>query len=430
MESLTLKDAFLVTPKGVLKSDMRIRGGRISRIDTGLAEGEIVDCDGCYVLPGFRDQHVHDLEGFMKYRGDPARLSAVSRALASQGVTAFMVASTAASLEDLLQYSRTVKAYIESTRNGLDGARAEAVNIEGTFIRKECAGAQPSEYIVPPNRPEAKEVLDFLIETRAVKLINIVPDFGTDLIEYAASRGLIVGCGHCLATANQLAEAFKLGLKFIVHLTNGVMGNSFKPFYGGGAYEGALTLPLFIELILDGYHVDFRYVSDIIWRRVQQGRGHEIIAVTDAIFPVTEEIPKEGFRIFSTVCADSEDGGVFVVKGRLDQYGNVLPVPPNTLCSSKLTMDRAFRNLLNLLTIDFHGFMIDREALSLHEAMLYASSFTSGNQALLQGVIEETGSISVGKMADLTILRVEGEPGRYRVKVEKSIVAGRLFTFP
>ena len=429
MRSLTLKNAFIVTPRAVSKSDLLIRDGYIGRIGGGLTDGEVLDCSGCYILPGFRDQHIHDIKGFMEKRTDAERLSKVSRALTSQGVTAFAMATLAAPNESLIQYLRTIKGYIDSARNGLEGARVEGVHVEGSFIRRECAGAQPFEYIIPPNSPGAKETLDGLLETGAVRLLNIIPDFGVHLIEYTASKGVIVGCGHCLATADQLAEAFKSGLRYIVHLTNGAMGHSFKPLHGGGTYEGALALPLFVELILDGYHIDFRYVSDIISRRVQQGRGHEIIAVTDGIYPIHDEIPKEVFQMFSTLCVESEDRGVFLVKGRVGEDGSISPVPPSTLCSSKLTMDKAFENILNLLTVDFKGFMIDRKALPLDEAMRNASLFTSSNQALLQGVLDKTGSIEVGKLADLAVLRVEGEPGRYKVKVEKTLVAGKLFSF-
>ncbi|MFQ6095119.1 MAG: hypothetical protein ACE5NN_03140 [Candidatus Bathyarchaeia archaeon] len=429
MAILTLQKVLIVTPRAVSKSDLLIKDGYISRIGGGLGEGEVLDCSGCYILPGFRDQHIHDIKGFMEKATDPGRLSKVSRALASQGVTAFLIATLAAPTKSLTQYLRTIKGYMDSGRNGLEGARVEGVHVEGTFIRRECAGAQPCEYIIPPNSPGAKETLDAMVKTGAVRLVNIIPDFGVDLIEYAASKGVIVGCGHCLAMADQLADAFKSGLRYIVHLTNGAMGRSFKPFGGGGTYEGALVLPLFVELILDEYHIDFRYVSDIIWRRIQQGRGHEIIAVTDGIYPIEEEIPKEGFRMFSTLCVESEDKGVFVVKGRVGEDGSLSPVPPSTLCSSKLTMDKAFENLLNLLTVNFKGFMIDREALRLHEAMRYASLFTSSNQALLQGALNKTGSIEVGKLADLTVLRVEGEPGTYKLKVEKTLVAGKLFNF-
>jgi len=429
MRNIALKNGFIVTRKGVMKSDLLIKGKYISRLNARFPRRKVVDCDGCYILPGFRDQHIHDVNGFMEYADDPERLSMVSKSLASQGVTAFIIATSAAPIGELIQYAETVRDYMISGRNGLEGARVEGVNVEGTFIRKECAGAQPYEYIVPPNGPEAAKILESLLQTGAVKLINIIPDFGTDLIEHAVSRGLIVGCGHCLATASQLAEAYKAGLRHIVHLTNGAMGNSFKPFDGGGTYEGALTLPLFIELIIDGYHVHLRYVSDIILRRVLQGRAHEIIAVTDGIFPVSEETPEDSFRMYSTVCTNSEDRGVFLVKGRIDESGEMLPVPPNTLCSSKLTMDKAFENILNLLTIDFQGFMLDRKALSLDTAIQYASMFTSSNQSLLMERGDETGSIRAGKLADLTVLRVEGEPGRYKVKVESTIVEGELFNF-
>jgi len=427
MKSIVLKEAFIATPHRVLRSDLLIVNRRIGRVGPNLSGDEAVDCRGLYVLPGFRDQHIHDLNGFMEHFDDPQRLRQVSRALASQGVTAYVIATSAAPFERLVRYLQTIGDYVRSGRNGLDGARIEGANVEGTFIREECAGAQPYEYIVPPNRPEAGKYLDALLETDVVKLINIAPDFGTDLIERAVLRGAIVGCGHCLSTTDQLAEACKFGLKYIVHLTNGSMGRSFKPFDGGGTYEGALILPLFVELIIDGYHVDLRYVSDIIWRRVQQGRSHEVIAVTDGIFPVPEETPQREFRVFSTLCSKSQDEGVFVVRGRLDKDGRMLPVQPNTLCSSRLTMDRAFENILNLLTVDFQGFMIDREALPLDEATRYASMFAASNQAILQGTFSQTGSIETGKLADLVVLRVEGEPGKYRVAVEKTMVAGEIF---
>ena len=365
----------------------------------------------------------------MKHYDDPARLTKISRSLATQGVTAYLLATTAAPTERLATYLRTVKSYMDSGTNGVDGARLEGVNVEGTFIRKECAGAQPLEYIISPKEPEAKKVFEAILATQVVKLVNVVPDFGIDLLKYAVSQGVIVGCGHTLASAEQLAEGFRHGLKFIVHLTNGGMGRSFKPFNGGGTYEGALSLPLFVELIVDGYHVDLRYVSDIIWRRVQQGRSHEIIAVTDSIFPVPEEAPEGEFRVYSTICTTRPRRDVFFVKGRVGEDGSTLSVPPNTLCSSRLTMRKAFENILNLLTSNVQGFMIDRKTLPLNQAIKYAAMFTSTNQALMQGTSHTTGTISRGKQADLTILSIEGQQGEYKVKIEKTIVAGNVFTF-
>ena len=250
MEEVTLRNGFVVTPRTVIKTDLLIKNGKIAKMKSNLSQGKVVDCDGCYILPGFRDQHIHDLKGFKEHRDDPDRLRKVSEALASQGVTSFMIATVSAPLEDLVSYLKTIGEYLNSNENGKYGARLEGANIEGTFIHKECAGAQPLEYIVPPNSPDAKKKLDSLLKTGVVRLINIVPDFGVDLIEYASSKSVIVGCGHCKATAVQLEEAYKAGLKYIVHLTNGDMGHSFKPFFGGGTYEGALIPVSYTHLTL------------------------------------------------------------------------------------------------------------------------------------------------------------------------------------
>ncbi|MBS7612425.1 hypothetical protein KEJ27_09565 [Candidatus Bathyarchaeota archaeon] len=424
--SLTLKKGLIVTPRGVLKGNLVVENRYITEID-GSAEpkGEVFNCDGCYVVPGFREQHMHDVNGLTKFLTDPDRIGKVSRALVAQGVTAFHLATVAMPFEDILTYLETCKIYMESGENGVEGARFEGAYVEGTFINAECAGAQPREYIILPNSPGAKGMVDSLLRTEVVKFMNIVPDFGVDLIEHVASKGVIVGCGHTKASSKKLAEAFNLGLKFIVHITNGAMGQSFKPFNGGGAYEAALTLPVYVEIIVDGYHVDFRYVSDIIERRICKNRSHEVIAITDSAFPVKEEVPTGEFRLFSTICCKHPIEDVLVVKGYSDG-GEVKPAPPNTLCSSLLTMKKAFQNLLNMFTISHSGFMIDVDSRSLNESIQLVSMFTASNQARLEG-LEDRGFIERGKVADLTVLRIEGEPGRFNVEIEATVVGGVVF---
>jgi len=425
--SLILRNGLVVTPKGVFKRDIAVKNGYIAEVSPSIeARGEVLDCDGCYVVPGFREQHMHDINGLTKHPDDPERVGRVAKALIAHGVTAFNLATSAMPMEELLTYLKTCKAYMGSEENGVEGARLEGAYVEGTFINRACAGAQPPDFIVHPDEPEAKDMLDSMLETGAVKLVNIVPDFGTELIAYAVSKGVIVGCGHTRAPARLVEEAFGKGLRFIVHMTNGAMGQSFKPFDGGGAYEAALTLPLYVELITDGYHVDFRYVSDIIERRIRKGRMHEVVAVTDQAFPIRSEIPRGEFRFFSTVCFKHPTEEVLVTRGYLDESGAVRPVPPNTLCSSLLTMDRAFQNLVNMFTVRHSGFMIDVEARSLEEAVWITSQFTSTNSARLEGLADR-GVIEEGKVADLTVLRVEGEPGCYKVKVEATVVGGNLF---
>jgi len=427
MSSFTLRGGWVLTPKGLSRTDVAVEGSRISKVCDGVRIGETIDCSGLFIVPGFRDQHIHDLIGSL-YDTGIDRLSKVAKALVRHGVTSAKIATIAMPRDKLLSYLRNIRLYMSSERNGIDGTRIDGAHVEGTFIRAECGGAQPREYIVEPWEEGAAELLHEIAETNAVKLVNIVADFGSDLVEYASSIGLIVGCGHSKASARQLEEAWKKGLKYIVHITNGAMGQSFKPFDGGGTYEGALTLPLSLEIIVDGYHVDMRYVSDIIERRIQKGRVEDIIAITDAVFPIEEEIPKGEFEAFSVIGYRSDDGGVLLVKRYMDRGGVWRQPPPGTLFGSLLTMDKAFENLLNLFTKDFSGFMIDRPARSLDEALALASKFTSTNQSRLEG-LDSVGAISDGYIADIAVLSIKGRPGAYRVNVAKTIVGGRLFDF-
>jgi len=423
----TLKNGYLVTPQGTFRGNLIVENGVIKDLGSSVdVKGSIYDVEGFYVLPGFREQHMHDMQGMTRYIDRPERIGEAARKLLRYGVTAFKLATVAMPFEDLLTYLNSSREYMKSRNNGAEGARFEGAFVEGTFINRECAGAQPPEYIVHPNEPQAKRMLDAILDTGVIKLVNIVPDFGVNLIRYAASKGVIVGCGHCKASARMLEESVKAGLRFIVHLTNGAMSQSFKPFEGGGAYEGALTLPVFIEMIVDGYHISFKYVSDIIERRIQKRREEEIIIVTDRLFPTPEESSEGTFRIFSVLCRKPMNEEVLYTEGYIDDKGRVVKPPPFTLCGSLLTMDKAFQNLLNLLTSKHSGYMIDADARSLEEALSLTSRFSSANQAKLEG-LSNVGSLENGKKADITILEIKGTPGKYKVKVKYVIVGGKLF---
>ena len=423
----TLKNGYLVAPQGIFKGNLIVENGVIK--DLGLSvdvEGSIYDVEGLYVLPGFREQHLHDMPGMLRYADRPERIGETARRLLKHGVTAFKLATVAMPFDDLLTYLDSCRKYRESKNNGIEGSRFEGAYVEGTFINRGCAGAQPPEYVVHPDEPQAREMLDAILDTGVVNLVNIVPDFGVDLIRYAASRGVTVGCGHCKATARMLEEAVKAGLRFVVHLTNGAMGQSFKPFEGGGTYEGALTLPVFIELIVDGYHVDFKYISDIIERRIQKNRAHEIVVVTDRLFPTPEDAPKGTFRMFSVMCRKPLNEEVLYTEGYMNSEGRLVKAPPFTLCGSLLTMDRAFQNLLNLFTVEHSGYMIDVDARSLEDALQLVSKFTSTNSARLEG-LNNVGSLEKDKKADISVLEIGGTPGKYEVSVKYVIVGGKVF---
>ena len=56
---LIIKNGTVVTPQGLLKTDVAVVGSHIAGLTTGLIGPHVIDAAGCYVLPGGIDPHVH-----------------------------------------------------------------------------------------------------------------------------------------------------------------------------------------------------------------------------------------------------------------------------------------------------------------------------------------------------------------------------------
>ncbi len=254
-----------------------------------------------------------------------------------------------------------------------------------------------------------------------VKLVNVVPEFGQlscDLTSELTDRGISVGAGHPLATADQVSAAIDAGLKYAIHFLNGPTGSSFKPFCGGGAVEGILSdFRIYTELIPDGAHVDKRYLRDTIARKGTD----RVIAITDALF-ASQADGITDFTLGGIDGALSDDRKYAYVKNGLH---------PPTLFSSALTMDKAFAEILSLLTREMPGILHrEHKAMGFHDALPMASRMctTNAHDMLRMHGCEDTqtGSLEDGNWADLIILDIHGKPGHYSVEIDSVYVRGNL----
>ncbi len=62
MVTLLIRGGTLVTSQGPLEADLLVQGERIKALGHGLPEphgGQVIDAEGCYVLPGVIDAHTH-----------------------------------------------------------------------------------------------------------------------------------------------------------------------------------------------------------------------------------------------------------------------------------------------------------------------------------------------------------------------------------
>lgn len=81
---LLLKNGHAVTPAGVVRADIAVRGGKIAGIGAFDGAREVIDCAGLHILPGIIDSHVHFREPGLTHKED---LSTGTAAALMGGVT-------------------------------------------------------------------------------------------------------------------------------------------------------------------------------------------------------------------------------------------------------------------------------------------------------------------------------------------------------
>ncbi len=425
MESIILKNAFMVTEEGVRKADCALRDGRINLSGKKTESARTIDLTGKYVVPGLVNIHVHGYAGFDFTHGlydaktgkwdtaeglYPEYLDTLRSRFAEFGVTGFYIGSVMAAIERLRDVYKSLGEYLQGSSQTGNGARLLGGMLEAPFLNPAKTGAMAANLVLEPSI----EAFDKIQDGGTIKLANVVPDSGKkscELTEYLTKKGVIVGAGHTSATYQQVADAVKAGLKYCVHFTNQTDG-LYKPFNGGGAIEAVLKIDeLYAELIGDGYHVNPAYIRDIIKRKGVE----KILGMTDCMFVGGSDIKQ--INIGGVPGKVADDGSHIAVANK-----------KNTLYGSVLKMCKAFENMLNWLTVDMEGIWNRRhEAMSLNDALVDVAKMYSTNPNKLTGRYDQGfGRIADGARADLTVFDIKGSAGKYQLTVESTIVNGEI----
>ena len=392
-------------------ADVLVEGGRIAAIGPGLeaAGAEEVDGAGLWMLPGWIDIQVNDMEwmaaGPKPDEAHAARIEEVAVSLARRGTTGFILATLAAPVEEVLGYLRGMRAALARTRGA--GAFLGGL-VEGTFMNPELSGAHNRKFILEPTR----ELVDAMIDTEAVRLLNIAPETSAgalELIRHAASRGVTVGAGHAKPHAEKLRDAVRAGLRYIIHLGNGPTGSSLKVFRDGGMLEESLRNDdLVATIILDGVHIHPALARDWIERKGLD----RVVAVSDAGFAMGN--PEGEFEVLG-MRGRVADGGWLEVVGSAAR--NPHSSDFGALFGSAADMRRVLETAVSIFTREMTGVYCRRHpALPLEEALGVAARLTSTNPASLLGLADR-GRLEPGLRADLVLLDLSGMPGDYRVDV-------------
>lgn len=379
---IVLAGADLVLPDRVVPGgSLVIDDGRIEAIESRVidppAGATLVDLTGHLIVPGFVDVHIHGIEGLDVLDG-PGAIAEVAARLPKYGVTAFCPTSIACSPSTLA----TMLTAVAAARRApvARSARVMPAHLESNFINPEWNGAQPRRCLrLPPGKLEARseklegeftgdEILAVITGAREdVGIITLAPELpgGMDLVRDFVSAGHRVSIGHTGATYDEARAAIAAGVCHATHLFNRMTPMASRaPGVVGAVLESDAVAA---ELICDGFHVHPALMAVAI--RAKGAR--RLMAITDATagagLPVGTRARLGDQTIIVTArTAELEDG---------------------TIAGSVLTMDTAFRTLIN------------RIGLPVFEAARMCATTPAAELGLV-----DRGSIAPGLAADLVVL--------------------------
>lgn len=348
-----------------------------ARIGAPASDAPTVDLPAdWHVVPGFIDAHIHGAVGADVMDGDAGGLARIAGYLPAEGTTSFLATTMtgpAAVIEAALRSTAAFEA-------AAGAAEMLGVHLEGPFLDRNKAGAQPVDHMIAPD-------IDLFDRWQAaagarIRVVTLAPEQpgGDALVAYLARHGVRASIGHSSCSAAQAEAAIAAGANRGTHLFNAMNGLHHRE---PGAACTLLTNPAArSEIIADGLHVKPAMVK-LAYRAA--GRD-QLMAITDAM------------RAKGLGDGEYELGGqaVTVVNGEA-RLAN------GTLAGSVLTFDAAFRNLLGFTGCE----LADAVAMS------------STNAACDLGVADRKGSLAEGFDADLAVLDAD-------LRVRLTVCRGRV----
>lgn len=210
-------------------------------------DGEIIDAEGLFVLPGLVDIHSHGAAGADFSDGDPEGLKKILRYEKSCGITSYCPTSMTLPKERLRQIFASVK---EAETE--EGASVVGINMEGPFLDPAKKGAHVEEWIAPPDAAFVRELNQDA--GGLVRLVTLAPNMeGAESFIKEMHDEICISLGHTSADYDCAAKAMKLGAHHVTHLYNAMQPFAHRePGLIGAAMDDPECM---VEMICDGYHI-------------------------------------------------------------------------------------------------------------------------------------------------------------------------------
>jgi N-acetylglucosamine-6-phosphate deacetylase len=349
----------VATPDGFIDGELVVAGARIVSVrGVRVREADVRAANRALIVPGFVDLHVHGGGGSDMMDGEDA-CDKIARVHAEHGTTALLATTLTAPSEDLVKAFDALASVMQTQKSGKAfGARILGVHLEGPYISDSKLGAQPAFA-----RDFDDDELQLLHAKAPIKLITLAPELAnsSEIIQTLTASGFIVQLGHSEASYEQGRDGFEAGARGVTHLFNAMSGMHHR---APGLVGAALAHARYAELIPDLLHV-------------HEGAIRVAMRAIPCVYCVTD----------STAAAGMPDGEYRLGRHTVTKCMGGVRLPDGTLAGSTLTMDEAFRNLVDVLGLELQS--------AVRRTSTFACDFLN---------IADRGRIAEGAYADLAVL--------------------------
>lgn len=360
-----IRNVSILTEETIMEdSALLLESGKISKIGKQSSlpdEIQEIDGEGKIVIPGFIDGHIHGANGADVMDASNTALDSIASVLPREGTTSFLATTITQSPENIEKALKTVAAY----KNKPGQAEVIGVHLEGPFIEKSKAGAQPHAYIMEPSIEQFEDWQK--LSGDKIKTITMAPehDPNGDFIRHVSGQGVIVSAGHTASGFSDMKRAVEHGVKQVTHLCNAMTGLHHRDV---GTVGAAFMLhELRAELIADGIHIS-KEMLQLVYKTMGSER---LLLITDSMR--AKCLQQGRYELGGQPVVVTEDRAV---------------LEDGTLAGSILKMRDGAKQMLDL------------NGVTLQEVIEMASV----NPAKQLGLYDRKGSITVGKDADLLLV--------------------------
>ena len=346
----------------------------------------IIDAEGGYISPGFIDIHVHGGNGSDFMDGTIEAVQTACRAHSKHGTTTIFPTTTTGTQKQIMAM---LEACAAAQKRMDTGARIAGVHLYGPYFAEDKVGCHPIE----GRRSPAGNEFNLYFETGLIKVATCAAELpGADAFYRAAKkRRCLVTCGHSNSSWTEMQQAFDAGMRHVDHFWCAMssvpsMRQRFNVPMQGSMAEFVLMHPeMSTEIIADGFHL----APELLEFAYRMKGANRLLLVTDSNRAL--DLPAGRYRFGSEA-----DGSWF------ESDGKVGWAPNGSLASSIMGMDHMVRH------------MMENSSATLPEVIRMASL----TPAQRTGISRQTGSLALGKRADVLILNS-------RLEVKRVFVGGK-----